>query len=187
MSIAGKWGRKLGLAHHLTSRTAHWFGVYATFAHVPWSRIGRIIYVCEGNICRSAYGAARARAVGLDAQSFGLRAATGIPADPVAIETAVRRGIDLNNHRSAAIGAYQPAAGDLLLAMEPAQARELTQRFGGAIPVSLLGLWTRPLRPHIEDPFGLTPAYFETCFTIIDAGTQRIRDFVSPPSAGTVR
>jgi len=186
MSIADTWGRKLGLVHHITSRVAHWSGVYTSFARVPWADTRRVIYVCDGNICRSAYGVARARSLGLDAESFGVRAAPGVPADPVAVKTAARRGIDLRAHRSATVETYVPHTGDLLLAMEPRQARELTRRFRGAVPVSLLGLWTQPPRPHIEDPFGLTPSYFETCFAIIDAATQHVRAIV-PPLPTTMR
>jgi protein-tyrosine phosphatase len=183
MSIAAAWGRKLGLAHHIASRTAHWLGVYADFARVSWADVGRVVFVCDGNICRSAYGAARARALGLDAHSFGLRAVTGVPAHPVAVETALRRGLDLSAHRSMTVDTFWPQVGDLLLAMEPRQARELTRRFGATVPVSLLGLWARPARPHIEDPFGLTPAYFETCFSVIDAATQHVCSVVQPPHA----
>src|SRR5207237_1259531 len=63
--------------------------------------------------------------------------------------------------------------GDLRIAMEPAQIRRLA-RLATAAPTTLLGLWATPPWPHLEDPYGLSPAYFDTCFDIIDSAVERI-------------
>jgi protein-tyrosine phosphatase len=35
-------------------------------------------------------------------------------------------------------------------------------------------LWASPERPHLEDPYGLSDAYFDTCFDVIDSALFRI-------------
>ena len=61
--------------------------------------------------------------------------------------------------------------GDLLAAMEVGQLDGIVERFGddSRFQVTLTGLWSHPRRPHLHDPLNLCPAYFETCFGIIDS------------------
>jgi hypothetical protein len=55
--------------------------------------------------------------------------------------------------------------------MEPAQLPALAKLGAQA---TLLGLWATPPRPHLEDPYGLCAAYFDTCFEVIDSAVERI-------------
>jgi protein-tyrosine phosphatase len=140
---------------------------------VRWDEVERLVFVCHGNVCRSAYADARARGAGLRTASFGLRARDGDPANRLALERAAGRGVDLSGHRARSAAAAELGRGDLLVAMEPAQVRELA-RVAPSHPATLLGLWARPPRPHLEDPYGLSPAYFDTCFEVVDSAVDEL-------------
>jgi protein-tyrosine phosphatase len=134
------------------------------------------VFICDGNICRSAYAAARAKKMGLPAVSGGLRATQDGPADPKAIKMAALRGIELASHRTRPAAAIGGLAGDLYLCMEPRQARSIAKLInrGPVGQVSLLGLWSHECRPFLQDPYGLREGYWHTCFDLIDSAVRRI-------------
>lgn len=147
----------------------------------------RIIFVCQGNICRSPYAEAVARRLGLPAISCGIRANSVASANPVAARMAFGRGVDLSRHRSVNIRDLELGAGDLLLGMEPRHLDELHRvaSGSGAYP-SLLGLWASPPRPWIEDPFGRSPETFERAFRLIDESLARLAaDLETVPRGST--
>ena len=170
--IRARYGTLRGLARLLLSRAADASGRYAKYRDVDWTGVERLVFVCAGNICRSPYADRKAARSGFPTMSIALRGGTGEPADPVAQAASAAAGTDLAAHRSTAVADYEVRPGDLLVAMEPWQADDLARRFAGRphVQVTLLGLWSRPRRPHIHDPFGLGPAYFRTCFRVIDSG-----------------
>jgi len=136
----------------------------------------RIIFVCQGNICRSPYAEALARDIGLPALSCGVRASGTARADEVAARMAFARGVDLSAHRSVNIEQIELGPGDLLLGMEPGHLEtlhEVSKRSGAH--TSLLGLWSSPKRPWIEDPFALAPKAYERAFALIEASLARLQ------------
>jgi len=137
--------------------------------------VRRLVFVCQGNICRSAFAEAVARRRGIACCSFGLSTTSGIGAHPPAIEVAGRLGVDLRPHRATAREDYAPREGDLLLAMEVRQLDRLAAdpRLA-ALPRSLLGLWATPRRPHLHDPYSLSDAYMQTCFELIDTAVAAL-------------
>jgi protein-tyrosine phosphatase len=138
------------------------------FTTVQLERVRRVVFVCQGNICRSCFAEAQAHALGLNAASFGLATAGNAPAFPVAVATAKNFGVDLEAHRTTDLEDFQFLEGDLVLAMEIRQARSLRLLIKQQhMQVSLLGLWAKPSRPHIHDPHGLSVAYFHSCFDVI--------------------
>lgn len=132
------------------------------------------MFVCTGNICRSPYACARARLLGVSAVSFGLAAADGAPADPVASRNALLRGVDLSEHRSAGSRSSSLTCDDLVVVFEPHHLSEICRRYGNDTPASLLGTWTLPVRPHIQDPYGRSDRYFQQCFSVIDASVAAL-------------
>lgn len=166
-------GRKQALARAAWAQIQHMAGQFRRFEGLDWERVSRLVFACKGNICRSPYAETRARQLSWPATSLGLTTTAGAPADPVAIRLALVRGIDLRSHAARPAAAVPLGAGDLLAAMEPGHlaAVERLARKAGA-QVTLLGLWRSPARPHIEDPFGLSEAYFATCFASIDAAIR---------------
>jgi protein-tyrosine phosphatase len=127
------------------------------------SEIRRLVFVCHGNICRSAFADALARKAGLNAISFGLSTSSGKGAYPGTLRIAAEMGHDLGEHRTTTVDQYAPAGGDLLLAMETRHLRRIADdpRLS-ALPRSLLGLYARPRIPHLHDPYSLHEDYMRT-------------------------
>jgi protein-tyrosine phosphatase len=173
--IARSYGRKIGLVRHCRDLARYRLGAFRSLSRVDWRYVNRFVFVCKGNICRSPYAEARARAMGLPCSSFGLEAVAGAPPNPSAVLAALARGLDISAHRARPVAMFPLAAGDLLAVMEYWHARVLRSR---VIPpgaqMTLLGLWCEPPRPHIEDPFGLSDKYIETCFELIDNAVTSI-------------
>ncbi len=138
--------------------------------------VRRVVFVCLGNICRSAHGEQVAREFGLSAISLGLSTTTGAASPEQAVAAAGRQGVSLARHRARDWKDYVPQPGDLLLAMEVRQAHELRRRLGPRrdVQVALLGLWCRPPLPHLHDPFTLGDAYFDTCFARVRQAVARL-------------
>jgi protein-tyrosine phosphatase len=138
----------------------------------PPSQVQRLVFVCLGNINRSAFGDRLARSLGVHSCSIGLSTSTGAPATALARQTAPAFGVDLEPHRATDLSDYQHQPGDLLLAMEIRHAHRLAARGLPAGSVVLLGHWAAPHRIHLHDPHTLSPAYFRTCFTLINGAVH---------------
>jgi protein-tyrosine phosphatase len=149
-------------------------GAYGRTCDIDWAAVGRVAFVCIGNICRSPYASARARSLGIPAVSFGLEARDGSPADPVASRNALLRGVDLSAHRASRAESCLFAKGDLVIVFEPAHLAEIRRRTERETSASLLGVFAMPVRPHIEDPYGRSDRYFQKCFSVIDANVAAI-------------
>lgn len=135
----------------------------------PTAEVRRLVFICHGNICRSAFADVVARQAGLNVASFGLSTSADMPAHPPAAAAALRLGYDLAGHRTTRAEDFTPAEGDLLLAMEVRQLRRLSGdgKFS-RYPRSLLGLWATPSTPHLHDPYELDPDYMMTCLQRIE-------------------
>jgi protein-tyrosine phosphatase len=136
----------------------------------------RLVFVCLGNINRSAFAEQVARRCGARTCSFGLSTTTGAPAYEGARLTAPRFDIDLGGHRATNIGDHGFETDDLLLVMEVRHARRLVARGVSSRSIALLGHWAAPHRIHLHDPHGLSLAYFRTCFTLIDSAVRALVD-----------
>lgn len=161
-------GRKLGLLRFAYHSLIDRMGGYTRLRIVHWSRVERLVFVCRGNICRSAYAEARARALGIEAISFGLATPGGDEPPPQMLEASAWAGLGMADHRSRTVASAVLARSDLILAMEPAHLKQLRDLPLMGVQVTLLGLWGRPRRPYIGDPYGLSAEYFRTCIGLID-------------------
>jgi protein-tyrosine phosphatase len=141
----------------------------------PPESVKRLVFVCHGNICRSAFADVVARDAGLHAASFGLSTSSGQPAHWPATVAASTLGVDLTAHRTTRVEEYEPLAGDLLLAMEVRQLRRLAAdpRLHD-VPRTLLGLWTQPRYPHLHDPYQLDNRYMRTCLTRVQQAVANL-------------
>jgi protein-tyrosine phosphatase len=176
-----RYGGRGGYLAHLSALARVLVGQSRALQQIEWHKIERLVFVCAGNICRSPYGAERARMSGVPAVSFGLTASSGATADPVAQRNALRRDVDLTQHRSTRLEANSVEAGDLVVLFEQYQVdafyRLNKAQVGG---VSLAGLWSRPLRPHVADPYGKSDGYFQECFSIIDSSVAELCGRMQP-------
>ena len=166
---------RLGLAHieYASGRLRH-------FKCHDLSHVTRLVFVCQGNICRSSFADHLARSLGVPSTSFGLSTTTGMPADPTAMKISPQFGVDLVSHQVTDIEDFQFYQGDLLLAMEIRQARKLSSlSLPDGVQIALLGNWSKPFRPHIHDPFSLSEDYFFTCFQVIERAVKQLcREYV---------
>jgi protein-tyrosine phosphatase len=143
--------------------------------HHP-EQVRRVVPVCLGNICRSAYAHHIAVECGLPVASFGLSTHTGGSSPKAAVAAARRRGVDMTAHRATDWNDFKVQPGDLMLVMEVRQAHELRKRLGPRddVQVCLLGLWCKPPMPHLHDPYTLSDAYFDTSFRRVDQAMRQL-------------
>ena len=172
--IRQQYGSRRGLLHHVQHRLLDAFGHYHAFSEIDWTAVERLVFVCQGNICRSAYAEYYARRSGLDVASCGVNTRGGDAANERAIWVASARDIDLTSHRTSRLQEMSLKPGDLLLGMEPAHLEMAKQHLIPGVQLTLLGLWSEPLRPYIHDPYSSTDEYFDHCFDIIDSAIDAI-------------
>ncbi|MYM35047.1 phosphotyrosine protein phosphatase [Duganella sp. FT94W] len=157
-------------------------------------RVRRVVFVCLGNICRSAFAQQVAIRLDMATASLGLSTTTGASTPDSALRAARRQGYDLTAHRAINLSDFEVRPGDLFLVMELWQARALRHRFGARddVEVALLGLWCTPRQPHLHDPFTLSDAYFDQCFCRLREAVFALQRVVpqagrGPQSAGARR
>ncbi|NYE59466.1 protein-tyrosine phosphatase [Duganella sp. 1224] len=160
-------------------------GLLAAFRLRHPEQVRRVVFVCLGNICRSAYAQRVAGRLGMQAASVGLSTCTGAPSPPSALRAAERCGEDLRAHRATDLRDFEVLPGDLLLAMEVRHARALQRRLAGRddIQIALLGLWCAPPMPHLHDPYTLSDAYFDQCFERLRQAVHQLHRTLSRGAA----
>lgn len=174
------YGGKRGFAHHLQSLALLRFGYFRRYQVIDWTKVDRLVFVCKGNICRSPYAHAKVIASGFPATSFGLMAQPGAPANRTAILHAGFRRISLQRHKATPLYANKLRMGDLIVCMEPPQAAAVAAFEQQAnLQITLLGLWSRPRRPWLVDPYGLDDGYWITCLDIIDSAVERMLQLIN--------
>jgi len=96
----------------------------------------KVLFVCDGNICRSplaeAYFRHRAASAGLShvlVDSAGILGIEGAPAAPLSIEVAKDAGLDLTRHRSRGVTRDDAHTADWLITMTSTQLETLARRF----------------------------------------------------------
>lgn len=169
-----QYGTRRGVIRTFWHKFKNFFGAYNKYKKIDWSQVDRLVFVCKGNICRSAYAEEIARSLHIKTISFGINAILDEPANAGAIKVAACRGIDLAQHKTTPLASVVLEATDLVVAMEPWQAEALHTKLQRKYPVTLLGLWLCPLRPHIQDPYGRNEIYFNNCFEYIEKSVYEI-------------
>lgn len=121
-----------------------------------------LLFVCEGNTCRSAMAEKIAQALALEAglenvhaRSAGLAAFPGDGAKPEAVRVCSTHGLDLSEHRSQALTTDMAEAADHIYTMtllQAAQLRAILPRQAAKIqPLSPAGEIADPRRPEDYD------------------------------------
>lgn len=142
-------------------------------------KIGSILVVCVGNICRSPLGERMLaeRLPDVVVASAGLEALVGQGADAGALSVAAERGIDLDGHCARQFDTEFASHYDLILVMEPGHRREIAARapeLSGRVMV--FDQWTGGT--GIADPYRRSRAFHEATFermqAAADAWTERL-------------
>ena len=132
-----------------------------------------ILTVCVGNICRSpiAEGLLKQEFPDKTIWSAGLGALTGSPADPLSVEVAAARGLDVSAHRAQQLASWMCQAADLIFVMEQFQKIELEQQYplvrGKVFRLGELGKF------DIADPYRQPIAAFDTAYEAIALGVAK--------------
>lgn len=175
--ISRRYGTHRGLVRLLLASAELYAGRLNSLMRVDFRAARRLVFVCQGNICRSPFADWYARSKGLPCVSLGFATAGGGPAHPTAVETADKLGIDLRGHRTTDLEDFVFQPGDLALVMEIRHVRRVAPSLPAqGVQLSLLGLWASPRRPHIHDPHQLSAEYFETCFRVIAAAVDSLEE-----------
>ncbi len=125
-----------------------------------------VLFVCYGNINRSAVAEAYARkryADRIDVASAGIHQQEGRPADPTMVEVARKEALDLSDARSRHMSAEMIARADVILAMEMSHIEHVAKQFPEAKGKTfLLGNATATRWQDIEiaDPYGLNASVY---------------------------
>lgn len=174
--LNNKYGSNKGFIKTYWYSMCYWLGRYNKYKQIDWNNIERLVFVCKGNICRSAFAETVARRIGIDAISCGLHAVENAPANEKAIRTAQCMGYDLSMHRTTPIMYPVLKKTDLLIVMEPLQSHLIKFYLARLHYVTLLGLWVKPVHPFIYDPYGSSPEYFRNCFNYIEKSVYALAD-----------
>ena len=167
--INSRFGTKVGLARLIKVYLKYLLGSYNTYEKVDWSSVKRLVFICQGNVCRSPFAEAVARANELDTVSYGIVTDGSTRVNPIASRVALSLGIDMTQHVSKLFHNDNLRAGDLLIGMEPGHCQALmSHNLPTGVQVGLLGLLNgRTKVPYLCDPYGLSDDYYKTCFCYI--------------------
>lgn len=177
--IKENYGSKKGMLRDVSFRIG-WRLHPLVRASEQLSGVKRLVFVCKGNICRSALAESVARRLQFPACSYGLDTTPGKPADSRMRSAARELGYDLSDHRTASFSGYEPFAGDILLLFEPSHLKKLRSTAPNVNHIALLGAWAQPRKPYIHDPYGASPAFYLKSAKLIQQSVtnliQAIRD-----------
>ncbi|WP_413284569.1 low molecular weight phosphatase family protein [Vibrio sp. MA40-2] len=131
-----------------------------------------ILVLCTGNICRSPFAEAalnkllpniEVTSAGIATDKNGLQ---GVPADKVAVEMALKYGVDMSEHRAKQVDQFLIDQHDLILTMDREQLEQLCQFFPEARAKSwLLGHWIG--MSSIDDPYQKSDVIFNQVYSVI--------------------
>lgn len=149
----------------------------------------KVLFVCTGNICRSplAEGLLRALAgeagLAVEADSAGTHDyEIGDPPDPRSVASALRRGIDISDHRARQVDEIDFEHFDLIVALDRGHHRILRQLAprGARARLHLLMEFAPGDPPDVRDPYYGDAAGFDPVRDQIERGVrgllERLRD-----------
>jgi len=125
------------------------------------SHVRKLLFVCHGNICRSAFAAelARMRLPNYQVESAGVGAEEGRQTPQEIAELARARGVELERHRSVRVTEAQVQAADLILVSDVENMKTLLTAWPVARSrTTMLGLFAEPAVVSIPDPYGAPQA-----------------------------
>ncbi|WP_196159522.1 low molecular weight phosphatase family protein [Reinekea sp. G2M2-21] len=134
----------------------------------------RVVFVCKGNICRSAFAHQYLLSKGFhNVASFGLCTKTGLPIEPNIGGIAKGLGIETDQHVSTSHIDFVPESGDLFVCMEPKQVAQIRSVLGD-VSVVLLGNFLIDKRPYLTDPYATNAKYMRRSLELIMQSVDRL-------------
>lgn len=155
--IIKNFGTRRIFIRFLVQKILYALGYYNQYKQgLDFSGVRRLVFVCHGNIFRSAYAEAVVAKKGILASSFGLAAVAGDLAAEIARACAKDNGVDLEAHRAKSRLTFEVLPGDLVVVMDHAQLKEVeAMGLVAGVQYTMLGLWSRDYTcPVVLDPYG---------------------------------
>lgn len=116
------------------------------------ARVDRVVFVCKGNICRSALAEWVFKKYShVPTASFGVDTTTGFSANPRIANLATLFDIDMRAHQTTAQPDFVAASHDLYVCVEPSHARVLNSTMPGQ-PILYLGSMLDNPCTYLHDP-----------------------------------
>lgn len=161
--IIKRYGSKRGLANSLKHSTVNLLtGKNKKYRTLP-ENVGRVVFVCKGNICRSAVAEHAFRKYSMvPTASIGLDTHTGKAGHDPIVHYARSIGIDMTDHLTTAAEDFTPLKNDLFVCMEPGHIESL-RRIYGNVNIILLGYFGNPRKIYIHDPYSSPISYAQSC------------------------
>ena len=171
----------------VTAKALHPLRRFYTRARLRRAKANAVLFVCQGNLCRSPYAAALLSELSnfgerdLDVESAGFM--TEIPTPPrIAIDAAASHGVNLSDHVAKLVTRALVVNSDLIVVMEARQRQRMQRIFRtGIAPVIVLGDLDPQLGNHrdIEDPIQKPREVFEATYSRIDRCVDVLAQLVS--------
>jgi len=171
--IANTYGSKKGMLRFYKYRLLSMFSSNYRSLLPQRGQVKRLVFICSGNICRSAFGEAVSRKLGFPAVSYGLHCRGGDTANERAMAFAKENGYELENHVTQNINSYEPQSGDLVLFVEPSHYRQAPDCIRESQFI-YLGRYTSVRNLYLHDPFSANNSYFVKNMKAIEMGVKEI-------------
>ncbi|MCX7649160.1 MAG: ATP-grasp domain-containing protein [Flavobacteriales bacterium] len=135
-------------------------------------RLRTILFVCEGNICRSPFAAYYLKKICPDLEVFsaGLQAQAGKLSPGTAVAQAREFGVDMSFHVSQYILDVPYERADAIFVMDKKNYFKLKRK----LPGLQKRIFFLDDQKEIPDPYGLSPEFFEKCYQQIKSGVDTI-------------
>jgi protein-tyrosine-phosphatase len=171
--MSRRWAVRRLLESHATRQRR----LEAALAAAP----GRLVFVCYGNIMRSAFAAESARAmhpaVAPRIIGAGTHAKNGRAAQDSAIRVALAFGVSLDGHRATSLQSVALTAQDLVVCMDIMNEANVLAHLGRADRVFLVGDIVSVAASHgdreVADPYGKGDAVTEQAFATLATLSER--------------
>jgi protein-tyrosine phosphatase len=171
LGLASCWERK----GYLSSKDTKALGI--GLAHSE-KQVETVLFVCKGNICRSAYAEKKLKLEleakgfsGIQVNSGGVWTKDGKPANEQAILSAKERGVDLSEHLTSVVTTDDLELADLILIMDISHRNAIRELQPQALQKTFyLGRLSVGKKDPliIKDPYGRSAEVFQKCFDVID-------------------
>jgi protein-tyrosine-phosphatase/predicted ATP-grasp superfamily ATP-dependent carboligase len=150
------------------------------------SRAESMLFLCYGNINRSALADVMVRAYaedsGIAVASAGFHPEEGRPADPVMVDVAAQFNLEMSNTRSACVTEQQLHDSDIIFVMEKSHYDKLVAIDDSlAGKVYLLGAHNGDATQSVEiqDPYGRAREVYQACYNQIVEAVDHIKGVIA--------
>jgi len=187
MSAVKTIARYVKNPHRLISDVSSRLGIRSREIRKTLSRrIRSVLFVCQGNVCRSPLAAAyfyarlKERGAEIAVRSAGLDTTPGKEAHPLATTVARENNLSLQAHLTTSLSSELVAEADLIVVMESVHSSTLLQKHPEAAgKVVQLGYFNNGLSTDIADPFGGTRQDFDVCYNAIQRSCDNLLRYIT--------